>query len=67
MAEREGRLESQILLHHVQVRVAYAGATDFDQNLAWTGGRLSDVLYLSRATDAHKSDSPHALLLPLVP
>ena len=48
VAKRERRLESKVLLHHVQIRVAHAGATDLDQHLAWTGRRFRDVVDLSR-------------------
>jgi len=63
MAKRKGRLESEVFLHDMQIRVAYARATDLDQHLSWTGGRLGDVLYLSRTADANKSDGLHGLLL----
>jgi hypothetical protein len=39
--------------------MADAGATDFDQDLPWTGRRFSHVVYFSRATDADKSDRLH--------
>jgi hypothetical protein len=65
MAKCEGRLESQIFLHHVQIRVADAGATDLDQDLPRAGRRLPDVLYLSGPTDPNKSDGLHGLLLPI--
>jgi hypothetical protein len=62
MAKREGRRESQFLLHHMQIRVAYARATDPDHNLPWPGRRLPDALYLSRTTDTNESDGLHRLL-----
>jgi hypothetical protein len=37
MAKGEERLESEVLLHDMQIRVAYAGATDLDQHLSCAG------------------------------
>ena len=62
MTERERRLEAEVLLHHVQIRVAHAGATDLDQDLPWAWRWLLDVLYLRRATDADKSNGLHGFL-----
>jgi hypothetical protein len=59
MAKGEGRLESEVFLHDMQIRVADAGATDLDQHLPWTGRRLGNLLDLSRTTDANKSDGLH--------
>ena len=66
MTERERRLESQVLLHHVQIRVADTGATDLNQDLAGTRRRLWDVVDPSLATDAEKSDGLHGLSFHLV-
>jgi hypothetical protein len=63
MAKREGRRESEIFLHDVQIRVAYASATDLDQDLSWTGRRRGNLLYLGRMANANKSDGLHGVLL----
>lgn len=67
MAEREGRLEPQILIRHVQVRVPDARATDLDQDLPWAGRRPLDIFDLSWATDTNKSDGLHALFFHACP
>jgi hypothetical protein len=54
VAEGEWRVEAEIFLHHVQVRMADARAADLYQDLAGAGRRLSYVGYLSRMADANK-------------
>jgi hypothetical protein len=59
MAERERGLETQVLFHDVQIRVAHAGTADLDDDLARAWRRPRDILNLSFSAHAHESDGLH--------
>jgi hypothetical protein len=59
VTQREGRLESQVLFHDMQIRVANACASDPDQHLPRARRWLGNILYFSGATDANESDGLH--------
>jgi hypothetical protein len=44
VAQRERRSKPEVLLHHVEIRVAHARATDLDEDLTRAGTRLSHLL-----------------------
>jgi hypothetical protein len=59
MSKGEAWPEAEVLLHHVQVRMADTGATDLDDDLSWAWRRLRYFRNLGGLTDTSKSDGSH--------